>query len=145
MATSAQIRRQLVDALQLDLIGPGWDEVARRHERLPQPPSIWYTTGFLVPNTFQEEAGRPPEGDAPSYADQAGEDPSNDAAIRQEEREGDDDANGSQEESSGKRNWFPWKPATTRLSCAAPGPMPSATTCWHDSSPSTPCAMRMSR
>ena len=107
MATSAQMRQQLVEALQLDLVGPGWDDVARRHERLPQPPSIWYTTGFLVPNTFQEEAGRPPEGDAPSFADQAGEDPSNDAAIRQEEREGDDDANGSQEESSSKRNWFP--------------------------------------
>ncbi len=45
-------------------------------------------------NTFQEEAGRSPEGDALSYADQAGEDPSNDAAIRQEE-------------SSSKRNWFP--------------------------------------
>jgi hypothetical protein len=107
MATSAQIRQQLVEALRLDLIGPGWDDVARRHERLPQPPSIWYTTGFLVPNTFQEEAGRPPEGDAPSYADQAGEEPSNDASIRQEEREGDDDATGSQEESSSKRNWFP--------------------------------------
>ena len=107
MATSAQIRQQLVEALELDLIGPGWDNVARRHERLPQPPSIWYTTGFLVPNTFQEEAGRPPEGDAPSNADQGGEDPSNDASIRQEEREGDDDASGSQEESSSKRNWFP--------------------------------------
>jgi hypothetical protein len=82
MATSAQIRQQLVEALELDLIGPGWVNVARRHERLPQPPSIWYTTGFLVPNTFQEEAGRPPEGDAPSNADQGGEDPSNDAAIR---------------------------------------------------------------
>ena len=107
MATSAQIRQQLVEALELDLIGPGWDDVARRHERLPQPPSIWYTTGFLVPNSFQEEAGKPPEGDAPSNADQGGEDPSNDAAICQEEREGDDDASGSQEESSSKRNWFP--------------------------------------
>ena len=107
MATSAQIRQQLVEALELDLIGPGPDHLARSHERLPQPPSIWYTTGFLVPNTFQEEAGRPQEGDIPSYADQAGEDPSNEAAIRQEEREGDDDATGSQEESSSKRNWFP--------------------------------------
>ena len=104
MATSAQIRQQLVDALQLDLIGPGWDDMARRHEKLPQPPSIWYTTGVLVPNTFQEEAGRPPEGNVPSYADQAGEDPSNDASIRQEQRESDDDATGSQEESSSKRN-----------------------------------------
>jgi hypothetical protein len=107
MATSAQIRQQLVNALALDLIGPSSEDVARSRERLPQPPSIWYTTGFLVPNTFQEEAGRQQEGDIPSYADQAGEDPSNDATIRQEEREGDDDATGSQEESSSKRNWFP--------------------------------------
>ena len=125
MATSAQIRQQLVDALQLDLIGPGWDDVERRHERLPQPPSIWYTTGFLVPKTFQEEAGRPPEGNAPSYADQAGEDPSNDASIRQEQREGDDYATGSQEGSSSKRNWFP-RPiarcAPSRSTSSAPAP-----------------------
>jgi hypothetical protein len=106
MATSAQICRQLVEALQLDLLGPGWDDGARRQERLPQPPSIWYITGFLVPNTVQEEAGRPPDGNAPSYADQAGEDPSIDAANRQEDREGDDDANGSQEECSSKRNSY---------------------------------------
>ncbi len=107
MATSAQIRQQLVEALDLDLIGPAPDNVARQRERLPQPPSIWDRTGFLVPNSFQEEAGRPQEGDIPSYADQAGEDPSNDASIRQEARESDDDASASQEESSSKRNWFP--------------------------------------
>ncbi len=31
MATSAQIRQQLVEALELDLIGPGWDEVAHKN------------------------------------------------------------------------------------------------------------------
>ncbi|MFZ9754023.1 MAG: hypothetical protein ACO3B3_10795 [Cyanobium sp.] len=46
-------------------------------------------------------------GDLPRNADQAGEDPSNDASIRQEARESDDDASASQGESSSKRNWFP--------------------------------------
>ena len=56
MATSAEIRQQLVAALRSDLIGPSWDDVARRHEQLSQPPSVWYTTGFLVPHVFQQEA-----------------------------------------------------------------------------------------
>ncbi len=43
MATSAEIRQQLVAPLRSDLIGPGWDDVARRHEQLSQPPSVWYT------------------------------------------------------------------------------------------------------
>lgn len=75
MATSAQIRQQLVEALQLDLIGPTTEHRGRLEERLPQPPSIWYITGFLVPNAFQEEAGRPAEGDQASSADLAGEEP----------------------------------------------------------------------
>ena len=58
MATSAEIRQQLVAALRSDLIGPGWDDLARSHERLSQPPSVWYTTGFLVPHVFQQEAER---------------------------------------------------------------------------------------
>ena len=136
MATSAQIRQQLVDALALDLIGPGWDDMARRHEKLPQPPSIWYTTGFLVPNTFQEEAGRPPEGNAPSYADQAGEDPSNDASIRQEQREGDDDATGSQEESSSKRNWFPSSAGLSLI--VEQGSQIEVTVTWGDYEPPEP-------
>ena len=43
-----EVRSQLVDALRLDLVGPenGTDlEV----EILPQAPSRWYLTGFLVP------------------------------------------------------------------------------------------------
>ena len=36
MATSAQIRQQLVEALELDLIGPASDNAARQRERLPQ-------------------------------------------------------------------------------------------------------------
>jgi hypothetical protein len=133
MASSAQIRQQLVEALQLDLIGPGWDDMARRHERLPQPPSIWYTTGFLVPNSFQEEAGKPPEGDAPSNADQGGEDPSNDASIRQEAGEADDEASTSQEESSSKRNWFPSSAGLSLI--VEQGSQIDVTVTWGDYSP----------
>src|SRR5215813_14128730 len=49
------IRQQLVDALRLDLIGPGEVLGAEQrvlgdaHEILPQRPSTWYLTGFLVP------------------------------------------------------------------------------------------------
>ena len=46
--TSAEVRQRLVDALKLDLVGPenGTDLEA---EVLPQAPSRWYLTGFLVP------------------------------------------------------------------------------------------------
>ena len=35
----------------------------------------------MVPNSFPEEAGIPPEGDAPKHADQGGEDPSKDTTL----------------------------------------------------------------
>ena len=43
-----EVRSQLVEALRLDLVGPenGSDLEA---EVLPQAPSRWYLTGFLVP------------------------------------------------------------------------------------------------
>jgi Helicase conserved C-terminal domain len=50
MTTSAAVRRQLVQALKLDLVGP--DSQAEDHyqnEILSQAPSKWYLTGFLVP------------------------------------------------------------------------------------------------
>lgn len=55
-ATSAQVRRQLVESLELDLIGP-WPGHAFVEEQLPgwERPSVWYLTGFLVPS------GAPPE------------------------------------------------------------------------------------
>src|SRR4051812_20795724 len=46
--TSVEVRRQLVDALRLDLVGPG-DGLGSADEVLPQAPSRWYLTGFLVP------------------------------------------------------------------------------------------------
>jgi hypothetical protein len=50
MATSAEIRERLASELRLDLVGPSHrDDAALRDEILPDPPSRWYLTGFLVP------------------------------------------------------------------------------------------------
>jgi hypothetical protein len=46
--TSAEVRQQLVDALRLDLVGPR-ESLGSPDEVLPQRPSSWYLTGFLVP------------------------------------------------------------------------------------------------
>jgi hypothetical protein len=46
--TAVEVRRQLVDALRLDLVGPD-RELGTPNEVLPQAPSRWYLTGFLVP------------------------------------------------------------------------------------------------
>ena len=54
--TSVEVRQDIVDALKVDLVGPGaGHELAR--ERLPanETPSNWYLTGFLIPS------GTPPE------------------------------------------------------------------------------------
>lgn len=45
---SINVREQLVTALDLDLVGPSV-ESALEQEVLPQSPSRWYLTGFLVP------------------------------------------------------------------------------------------------
>ncbi len=49
MTTSAEIRSTLVDALHLDLVGPGPDDTEHAKETLDQAPSKWYLTGFLAP------------------------------------------------------------------------------------------------
>ena len=46
--TSAEARNRLVEALELDLIGPKPGSPYEA-EVLPQAPSRWYLTGFLVP------------------------------------------------------------------------------------------------
>ena len=46
--TSAEVRSKLVEALRLDLVGPGID-LGDPEEVLVQAPSRWYLTGFLVP------------------------------------------------------------------------------------------------
>jgi len=49
MTTPADIRKKLVEALQLDLVGPALEDVLHSEEIIPQAPSLWYLTGFLVP------------------------------------------------------------------------------------------------
>ncbi|MDF5724125.1 MAG: hypothetical protein PUP91_27395 [Rhizonema sp. PD37] len=49
MITSAEVRSHLIDALQLDLVGPTPDNAIHAEEILDQAPSKWYLTGFLVP------------------------------------------------------------------------------------------------
>lgn len=47
-----EVRTKLVEALELDLVGPAEREpesLGELSERLPQAPSRWYLTGFLVP------------------------------------------------------------------------------------------------
>ena len=56
MTTPLQIRSELVDALRLDLVGP-MGALGTPNEVLPQSPSRWYLTGFLVP-TEADEAQR---------------------------------------------------------------------------------------
>ncbi|GDY23608.1 hypothetical protein LBMAG56_49550 [Verrucomicrobiota bacterium] len=48
--TSPEVRSKLVDALKLDLIGP-WPGHPFAHELLPENPTRWYLTGYLVPET----------------------------------------------------------------------------------------------
>ncbi len=50
--TPAEVRSQLVAALQADLIGPflSADHPGGGQEVLPLPPSRWYLTGFLAPH-----------------------------------------------------------------------------------------------
>ena len=53
---SVDVRQQLVEALRLDLIGPdAIEELRTPDEALPQSPSRWYLTGFLVPLDAGEE------------------------------------------------------------------------------------------
>lgn len=53
-STSVSIRSELVEALQLDLVGPRNDHPFA-NELLPESPAYWYLSGFLMP------AGAPPE------------------------------------------------------------------------------------
>src|ERR1700721_917793 len=72
---SAEVRAKLVDALRLDLVGPS-GTLGDDKEALPQSPSRWYLTGFLVPldaapedksdetaNDELDDAGEPGGGD----------------------------------------------------------------------------------
>lgn len=65
-----EVRQELVDALQLDLIGPT-GPLGDHKEVLPQTPSRWYLTGFLVPTDASEDQRSDPT--ANDELDQAAE------------------------------------------------------------------------
>lgn len=52
--TSRQVRSALVEAVQLDLVGPSNDHECAR-EALPESPYSWYLTGYLVPSEAPED------------------------------------------------------------------------------------------
>ncbi|MBW4599045.1 MAG: DISARM system helicase DrmA [Calothrix sp. FI2-JRJ7] len=56
--TPAEVRQHLIEALQLDLVGPTPDDVDYIEEIIDQAPSKWYLTGFLVPYgaSFEQRA-----------------------------------------------------------------------------------------
>ena len=91
-ADSAATRSYLTDALRLDLIGPRAQDSALLHERLPQAPSRWYLTGFLVPT------------DAPD--EQRAQDNEEEFDEPSEPLHGSDDS-GTPDRSTGKRNFLP--------------------------------------
>jgi hypothetical protein len=62
MANSAEIRARLATELRLDLIGPSQRDTELVSEILPDPPSRWYLTGFLVPvDTPSRRKARDPQ------------------------------------------------------------------------------------
>jgi hypothetical protein len=52
--TSTDVRKDLVEALRLDLVGPD-NAHPFAHELLPESPRRWYLTGFLVPTSAPAE------------------------------------------------------------------------------------------
>jgi hypothetical protein len=60
--TPIEVREDLLDALQVDLIGPS-GPLGEPHEVLPQAPSRWYLTGFLVPTDADEDQRFDPNSD----------------------------------------------------------------------------------
>ncbi|MCY2990753.1 MAG: hypothetical protein NTY19_23170 [Planctomycetota bacterium] len=59
-ATSLDIRRTLVDTLRLDLVGPDNGD-AFAQELLPESPTKWYLTGYLVPTDAPMGQPKEPE------------------------------------------------------------------------------------
>ena len=60
--TSAEARAKLVEALELDLVGPSNGHPFER-ELLPRSPRTWYLTGMLVPVDAKVEAHEDPTSD----------------------------------------------------------------------------------
>src|SRR5579875_925452 len=90
--TPLAVRERLVEALELDLVGPGPGHPLAQ-ERLPvwERPSNWYLTGFLIPvRSAEEEAG---DVDSDEELDEPQEDELSD--------------DGAEDRAAAKRRYFP--------------------------------------
>lgn len=85
------VRSSLLDALQIDLIGPS-GALGDHRELLPQAPSRWYLAGFLVPTDADEDQ---------RY------DPNSDDEVDQAPAVASVDENQTPEQSAGKRSYLP--------------------------------------
>jgi Helicase conserved C-terminal domain len=65
-----EVRRELANALKLDLVGPS-ETLGTPNEVLPQAPSRWYLTGFLVP--LDADHSQKVDEDSNDSVDSAGE------------------------------------------------------------------------
>ncbi len=114
--TSVQVRERLVEALRLDLVGPDNDHPFAA-ELLPESPSRWYLTGFLVPTEApldqKFDATSAEEIDSPAEAD------------------GMDDAEGTDRPAANRRSLLP---SSIGLSVLVPAGTRElgATVCWGD-------------
>ena len=120
-ATSAEVRDRLIEALQLDLVGP-WDGHSLAGERLPGwiRPSNWYLTGFLVPS-----------GSAPGTSADADEDDDMDGEVPESAGLAEES---SEESKAARKGYFP---SSMGLSFLVPGETDSleVTASWGDYEP----------
>jgi hypothetical protein len=66
--TPVAVRKELVRAMRLDLVGPD-EQLGTLDEVLPQAPARWYLTGFIVP--LDAEASQRADEDGNDEVDQA--------------------------------------------------------------------------
>ena len=119
--TPAEVRDRLIEALQLDLVGP-WDGHSLADERLPGwiRPSNWYLTGFLVPS-----------GSAPDTSADADEDDDMDGEVPESAGLAEES---SEERKAARKGYFP---SSMGLSFLVPGEADSleVTVSWGDYEP----------
>ncbi len=116
--TAVDVRRDLVNALRLDLVGPG-EGPGNDAEVLPEPPSRWYLTGFLVP-LDADESQRSEE----TAADE----------MDQVERPGGIDDSVTPEPAAARRSFFPSSIGLSFLVTAATKEL-RVQACWGDYQP----------
>lgn len=117
--TPAEVREQLLSTLALDLIGPTSPSSPHTTELLPERPTSWYLTGFLVP--FEASA-----------ADRAGDDIGDETEVQPKKGTADDAPTDAAP--SGRRAFFPSSMGLSTLVPAAATTLHARVT-WGDYQP----------